>query len=185
VALFCFWLRTCLCVSFILQEQKLTALEADRRISQYAHTAWRTQDGFFSGYPNSIAQTSDGYLWIGTQAGLMRFDGVRFVSRMSAGQSELPSSRVVSLLADPDGSLWVGTEMGLIRWKSEAWSTFPDVRGRVNSMVRDATGAIWVVQTRLPIGAKPLCRIIDLKTQCYGEADGLSDFGGGVLTRDR
>jgi signal transduction histidine kinase/ligand-binding sensor domain-containing protein len=185
VALLCFWLRACLCLSFILQNQKLTALEADRRISQYAHTAWRTQDGFFSGYPNSIAQTSDGYIWIGTQAGLMRFDGVRFVSRMSAEQSRLPSSRVVSLLADPDGSLWVGTEMGLIHWKSEAWSTFPDVRGRVNSMVRDATGAIWVVQTRLPVGAKPLCRIIGLKTQCYGEADGLSGFGGGVLTIDQ
>jgi ligand-binding sensor domain-containing protein len=94
VALLCFWLRACLCLSFILQNQKLTALEADRRISQYAHTAWRTQDGFFSGYPNSIAQTSDGYIWIGTQAGLMRFDGVRFVSRMSAEQSRLPSSRV-------------------------------------------------------------------------------------------
>ena len=49
------------------------ALNPDRRISQYSHSAWRTQDGFFNGAPNAITQTADGYLWIGTQAGLMRF----------------------------------------------------------------------------------------------------------------
>jgi ligand-binding sensor domain-containing protein len=41
--------------------------------------AWRIQDGFFGGAANAIAQTADGYLWIGTQTGLLRFDGIRFV----------------------------------------------------------------------------------------------------------
>jgi len=54
------------------------ALESDRQISQYGHTAWRVQDGSFSGAPTSIAQTQDGYLWIGTNSGLLRFDGVEF-----------------------------------------------------------------------------------------------------------
>ena len=55
------------------------ALDPTRAISQYAHTAWRLQDGYLSGIPASIVQTSDGYIWIGTQGGLFRFDGVRFV----------------------------------------------------------------------------------------------------------
>src|SRR5918998_2805207 len=55
------------------------AIDPGRRISQYAHTAWRIQDGIFTSAPNVITQTADGYLWIGTQTDLVRFDGVRFV----------------------------------------------------------------------------------------------------------
>src|SRR5277367_2135970 len=54
------------------------AVDPDRRISQYAHTAWRTKDGVFSGSPIVTAQTTDGYVWIGTSTGLVRFDGVHF-----------------------------------------------------------------------------------------------------------
>ena len=53
------------------------AVDPNKRITQYAHTAWRLQDGLFSGAPHAITQTRDGYLWIGTQNELLRFDGVR------------------------------------------------------------------------------------------------------------
>ena len=53
------------------------ALDPDRRISQYGHNVWRIQDGAISP-PTNIAQTTDGFLWITTAQGLMRFDGVRF-----------------------------------------------------------------------------------------------------------
>jgi signal transduction histidine kinase/ligand-binding sensor domain-containing protein len=182
-ALLFFCCRAGLCLGFILQTHISRALDADRRISQYAHTAWRTQDGLFSGSPNAIAQTLDGYIWIGTQSGLVRFDGVRFVPQES--QSRLPSSPVVSLLADADGSLWIGTETGLIHRKNGAWITFPDVLGRVNSIVYDQKGSVWVVQTRMPVGAKPLCRVNDTKTQCYGEADGFSLPDGDAITVDQ
>jgi len=49
------------------------------KLTQYSHTAWRSQEGVFNGTPSEIAQTTDGYLWIGTDSGLMRFDGARFV----------------------------------------------------------------------------------------------------------
>ena len=55
------------------------ALDPALDISQYAHTAWKVRDGFAKGVIYAIAQTPDGYLWLGTEFGLLRFDGVRAV----------------------------------------------------------------------------------------------------------
>src|SRR5262249_8386951 len=52
-------------------------LDPSLAASQYAHTSWRVRDGFVEGFIYSIAQTPDGYLWLGTEFGLRRFDGVR------------------------------------------------------------------------------------------------------------
>ena len=53
------------------------ALDPSLDVSQYAHTAWRIRDGFSKGITTAFAQTADGYLWLGTEFGLLRFDGVR------------------------------------------------------------------------------------------------------------
>jgi len=55
------------------------ALDPSLDVSQYAHTAWKIRDGFPKGIIQSIAQTPDGYLWLGTEFGLLRFDGVRSI----------------------------------------------------------------------------------------------------------
>jgi len=96
------------CLVFLFATRLVSALDTSRQISQYGHTAWRIVDGVFAGTPNAIAQTTDGYLWIGTQTGLTRFDGVRFVSWRPPEGNELPSSRIISLLGTRDGSLWIG-----------------------------------------------------------------------------
>lgn len=97
----------------------MAALNPERRISQYGHTAWRVQDGYFAGAVSAITQTADGYIWIGTEAGLFRFDGIRFVPFGVLTGEQLPSADVTSLLPAKDGSLWIGTEGGLSRWKNE------------------------------------------------------------------
>lgn len=74
------------------------ALDPNLKVSQYAHTAWRVQDGYFSSAPRTITQTSDGYLWIGTQSGLVRFDGSRFSPWTPPEGESLPSSNILSLL---------------------------------------------------------------------------------------
>jgi len=61
-------------------------------VSQYAHTAWKIREGFTKGQIISIAQTPDGYLWLGTEFGLLRFDGVRNVPWQSPPDQQLPSS---------------------------------------------------------------------------------------------
>src|SRR6201999_176936 len=106
------------CLAFWFVTRPAGALDTSRQISQYGHSAWRIEDGVFAGTPNAIAQTTDGYLWIGTQTGLTRFDGVRFVSWTVPGGKQLPSSRINSLLGSRDGSLWIGTTKGLARWRN-------------------------------------------------------------------
>jgi ligand-binding sensor domain-containing protein len=83
------WLQRALiivAISTALLSVPVYALNPDRQISQYAHTAWRLQDGFLGSYPSAIAQTTDGYIWVGTQSGIERFDGVRFVPWIPRGE---------------------------------------------------------------------------------------------------
>src|SRR5271169_2867623 len=94
-----------------------SALNPSLDINQYAHTAWTVRDGFFKGSIRAIAQTPDGYLWLGTEFGLVRFDGVRSVSWQPPACERLPGNTVRNLLAARDGRLWIGTEKGLASWK--------------------------------------------------------------------
>src|ERR1700752_2994552 len=66
-------------------------------VSKYAHTAWKIRDGFSKGAIQSIAQTPDGYLWLGTELGLLRFDGVRNLLWRPPANQELPSNFIFSL----------------------------------------------------------------------------------------
>ena len=88
------------------------ALNPSLDINQYAHTAWTVRDGFFKGIINAIAQTPDGYLWLGTDFGLLHFDGVRSVPWQPPSGEQLPSELITSLLAARDGRLWIGTMKG-------------------------------------------------------------------------
>src|ERR1700721_3681914 len=99
------------------------ALDPAMRISQYAHAAWRMQDGVFGGVPHAITQTADGYIWIGTDAGLVRFDGVRFAP-WEPPDKRSGISAVYSLLGGRDGTLWIGSASGLRALKNDRLSSF-------------------------------------------------------------
>ena len=75
------------------------AVDPNRRISQYGHTFWRIQDGTFGDEPMAIAQTTDGYLWIATMAGLVRFDGVDSDRGFPRTVSGCPPQRMVQRLS--------------------------------------------------------------------------------------
>ena len=115
---------------FLFAVSSAWAVDPSRHISQYAHSAWRIQEGVFSGAPRAITQTTDGYLWIGTETGLLRFDGVRFVPWTPPDGKHLPSSFVSSLLAARDGSLWIGMEGGLSHWDNQHLTSYLIKTGR-------------------------------------------------------
>jgi ligand-binding sensor domain-containing protein len=162
------------------------ALDPSKQITQYAHTAWRTQDGFISGLGLSygITQTKDGYLWIGTQTGLLRFDGVRFVPWKPAGGNKLSSLRIHSLLGASDGSLWIGTDSGLSRLVHGDLIQYPDRPGRVERIVERADGEIWFTLYQTVDASWGICKVVGGRTQCYyGKTNGspLVEDGLGYL----
>jgi PAS domain S-box-containing protein len=157
------------------------ALDPDLRISQYAHTAWRVRDGTFAGAPSAIAQTTDGYVWIGTLAGLLRFDGVRFVPLVPPAGKHLPNPAVISLLGATDGSLWIGTDYGLAQWKNGDLINFPETAGRVNSIYEDRDGTIWMARSRTEAGG--VCKVAASVATCYAPKDGVPPYAQ-VLIRD-
>ena len=152
------------------------ALNPSLDVGQDAHTSWKISDGFSEGIIRAIAQTADGYLWLGTEFGLRRFDGVRAVPWEPPAGQHLPSTDIRSLQGARDGRLWIGTVSGLASWKDRELTHYPELAGQtIEALLEDREGTIWVAGWALSTGR--LCGIQNGNIQCYGE-DGR--FGSGV-----
>lgn len=123
------------------------ALNPRRELTQYTRTVWTQEHGLPQDTVRAIAQTKDGYLWLGTDEGLAQFDGYDFVV-FNKENGALPSNSVAALWAAQDGSLWIGTLGGLTRYRDGKFTTFTKKDGlgdnSVNSITEDKAGAIWV-----------------------------------------
>ncbi len=95
-----------ICPLIFLLFVSASALDRHRAINQFHHTAWVAKDGAPSQI-SALAQTTDGYLWIGSALGLFRFDGVKFEQYSPPDGTSLPSQNIYALTATPDGGLWV------------------------------------------------------------------------------
>ncbi len=128
--------------------QPASALNPRRAITQYTRTVWTQEHGLPQDTVRAIAQTKDGYLWIGTDEGLAQFDGYDFVV-FNKEKGALPSNSVAALWAAKDGSLWIGTLGGLTRYRNGKFTTFTKKDGlddpSVSAITEDPSGAIWVV----------------------------------------
>ena len=100
-------LRSWLCLLIPLFCIPLYGIDRDRSLDQLYHTGWTICEGA-PGEVNALAQTTDGYLWLGTATGLFRFDGIRFEPYKPQSGQAFPQRSVASLFAVPDGGLWVG-----------------------------------------------------------------------------
>jgi signal transduction histidine kinase/ligand-binding sensor domain-containing protein len=156
----------------LLCSTRASALNPALDVSQYAHTAWIFREGFAQGQVTSIAQTRDGYLWLGTEFGLLRFDGIRSVPWHPPGNQRLPNSWIRSLLAAADGTLWIGTLEGLASWRDGKLTEYPKLAGQsVNTLIEDREGTVWaggylggIGQVRTATGT--LCAIKNGSAQC-------------------
>ena len=83
------------------------ANDGEGAISHYIRDRWGTDKGFPGGAVSAIAQTTDGYLWIGTEKGLIRFDGLNFRLFEQAKPSSIALGPVQGLVADAEGNLWI------------------------------------------------------------------------------
>jgi diguanylate cyclase (GGDEF)-like protein len=139
--------------------QPALALNPAKAITQYLQTSWTSESGLPQNSVQAIAQTSDGYLWFGTQEGLTRFDGVHFVTYTRHNALGLASSNIQALAASRDGSLWVGTDSGLSHYVPAAMpgdtGTFTSLAMKeglagdnITALVEDREGGLWVGSTQ-------------------------------------
>ena len=144
------------------------ALNPSLDISQYAHTAWKVRDGFVNGDIHSIAQTPDGYLWIGTTTGLFLFDGIRAVPFQVPGSGTNKRIRGLALLAARDGTLWINTGSGIASWKDGRFSEYATPSGvQFGRFVEDRAGTIWIATMYPPPGR--LCSVQPAGVQCSND----------------
>ncbi len=100
------------------------ALEPTTPLGEYGRQSWGMENGLPQNSVHALVQTRDGFLWLGTEAGLVRFDGVSFLVLDQNSKPAIPSGDIRSLLETPDGSLWVGTAEGLSRRKDGSFIHF-------------------------------------------------------------
>jgi ligand-binding sensor domain-containing protein/signal transduction histidine kinase len=124
------------------------ALDSQRALSQFGHEVWLTENGLPQNTVHAIAQTKDGYIWLGTEEGLARFDGVRFAVFDKQNTPQLKSNYIRTLLADRLGALWIGTAEGLVRMLDGKFTLFTTTEGLPSNTIQaiheDRLGNLWV-----------------------------------------
>ena len=118
----------------------MAGLNPDKPIGQFVRTIWEASTGLPQNSVLAMLQTRDGYVWIGTEEGLVRFDGERFEVFNRTNTPELPGQDVKSLFEAPDGSLWIGMVGGLARLKDGKFTAYSLAHGLSHDWISAVTG---------------------------------------------
>jgi len=173
-----------LAVLLMLVSGHALALDPSLKMSQYMLDQWQIPEGLPQNGAGSIARTPDGYLWIGTEEGLARFDGVRFVVFDRSNETAIPSNLILVLHVDRAGRLWIGTQDGMAVLKNGRFEPYNTVAGLAHvpilSILDDRMGRLWVGT------AKGLVEVDQQQRgRVFGMADGLGDANIRALLEDR
>ena len=167
------------------------ALDANKPLHRLLRNAWQVDDGLPQNSVVAMTQTPDGYLWLGTQEGLVRFDGNEFVVFDRYNTSEITDPEIVALTVGADGSLWAGTKRELVRYhQGPRFDRFDRQSGlpvsEVTALVVDEQAHVWVGTTGGLVELDRDAKVV----RTYQVRDGLlnkevtaiaSDGQGGVL----
>jgi ligand-binding sensor domain-containing protein/signal transduction histidine kinase len=127
---------------------RCVALDPNRSLRELGHQIWMTESGLPQNTVQSITQTRDGYIWIATQEGLARFDGVNFAIFNKENTPQLKSNDIRFLREDSQGGLWISTSYGLIRRQNDQFTTFTVSEGlpdnSVGQIVEDRKPSLWI-----------------------------------------
>lgn len=138
-----------LAFGLLLAVVPVRALAPDTRLSQCMHRSWNTADGLPSGGLMSLAQDSDGYMWIGTQGGIVRFDGVRFTVYDSTNTPEIHNDFIMAICPSLSGGVWIGTfGGGLLRCDADVFALWTKTNGlpsmQIRSLLEDRSHNLWI-----------------------------------------
>lgn len=125
----------------------LYALSPNKENNQYVHEAWTEKDGLPVSTVRIIKQTSDGYLWLGTEEGVLRFDGIKFDLYNQANTPEISNNQISAMFEDSSQRLWIGTYKGLSFRKHQKFNKLPELNELSNIIVRsiieDSSKTLW------------------------------------------
>ena len=153
------------------------ALDPHKRLTQYAHTAWVIQDGFFPTNPYWISQTKDGYLWVGGTSGALRFDGVRF----TPWSAPITSTPILHPVSVRPGEFWIATQNEITHVRDNVVVSHYDMPA-VTAIQKGSDDSVWVLSYQDP--NRVLCQATDTKIRCYGKAEGITILVPSTLISD-
>ncbi len=124
------------------------ALDPNRNLNEFGHQAWTTENGLPQNTVQAIVQTQDGYLWIGTQEGLVRFDGLNFTVFDKENTPAFKSNDIRFLQQDRQGRLWISTSYGLVCRHNGQFTSYTTNEGlpdnSIGPVVEDVNGNVWI-----------------------------------------
>jgi ligand-binding sensor domain-containing protein/signal transduction histidine kinase len=158
-------------------------VSSKRVFDRYQQFVWTDQQGLPQNTVQAITRTSDGYLWLGTLAGAVRFDGARFTVFDSSNTGEIKGSYITALLEDATETLWMGVDGGgLVGFRGGRFSVYTTANGLPNNYVKSLLaardGALWIGTDR------GLARFKDSKFTVYTTRNGLGDNLVSALAED-
>jgi len=115
--------------------QAATALDSHKPLSQYRRQTWQIDSGLPQNTVHAVVQSRDGFIWMATEGGLVRFDGVDFRTFDTSDTPEMRSNVVDDLMEDRDGSLWISTSDGLVRLSKGRFTAFTAADGLPSNAV--------------------------------------------------
>src|SRR3984957_17240285 len=141
-------IRSLVAVLLVVVCGQAFALDPSRRLSQYILDNWQMPEGLPQTSAQALARTPDGYLWVGTQEGLARFDGVRFTVFDSNNEPAIPNKYITVLFVDRAGRLWIGTRSGVAVLENGRFKPLQKIAGIAHAYVHAITdggaGHLWV-----------------------------------------
>ena len=178
-------LQCLLCFFGIFNSSTATAEDKHISFTQYSHAAWRIQDGAFRGVPSQVVQTSDGYLWVATDGGLFRFDGIQFSPWVDPVTAQPYTSEVITILPMEDGGLLLGNGTGLKRIANGLLSPLSGSTGHINWLSRNADGTVWLARSRVNDSSGSICKLAGDQLQCISTKEVPGCPGANAVVEDR
>jgi signal transduction histidine kinase/ligand-binding sensor domain-containing protein len=134
---------------FVLVQTASASLDPAKAITQFVHQSWQSEQGLPENSVTAIAQTKEGYLWLGTEGGLARFDGINFTVFEKSTTPSLGNNFITSLLVDHEGTLWIGTlGGGLTSFSHGSFERFKFQKDLASdsilSLYEDWQGSLWI-----------------------------------------